>query len=239
MSAASPSAEPMKVGANRFPWIAPITTFVLAGASQAIVSFELNRWALMLLLGCGALGVLLRFIPESAQAWDPLPDSSQATLKQTVAIARVLVYIGLIALPGTIFMTSKPVREMLPPQIDKYISSQVDTLKKSEDLFVFLPKELDDVRPSLYVGKFVPRVEKVSETNGAGGGGIKISPPPRIKGELYVLQTSQIVKSIFEDALLPMIYLVASCLVVVLALFVGAIFFMELVGGIMWEQRAR
>jgi hypothetical protein len=36
-----------------------------------------------------------------------------------------------------------------------------------------------------------------------------------------------------------MVYLVASCLVVVLALFVGAIFFMEIVGGIMWEQRAR
>jgi hypothetical protein len=239
MSAASLSTEPIKVGANRLPWIAPITTFVLAGASQGIVSFELNKWALMLLLGYGALGVLLQLIPVSAQTWDPLPGSSQATLKQTVGIARVLVYIGLIALPGIIFMTSKPFREMLPPQVDRYISSQVDPLKKSEDLFVFLPREQEDVRPSLYVGKFVPRIEKVSETNGARDGGIKISPASGGKGELYVLQTSQIVKSIFEDALLPMIYLVASCLVVVLALFVGAIFFMEIVGGIMWEQRAR
>jgi hypothetical protein len=238
MSAASLSSEPMKAGANRLPWIGPITTFVLAGASQAIVSFELNKWALMLLLGCGALGVLLQLIPDSAQTWDPLPSSSQATLKRTVAIARVLVYIGLIALPGIIFMTSKPFREMLPPQIDKYISSQVDP-QKSEDLFIFLPKEQELVRPSLYVGKFVPRIEKVSEMNGARDGGIKASAPPGINGELYVLQTSQIIKSIFEDKLLPMIYVVASCLVVVLALFVGAIFFMEVVGGIMWEQRAR
>jgi hypothetical protein len=238
MSAASLSSEPMKAGANRLPWIGPITTFVLAGASQAIVSFELNKWALMLLLGCGALGVLLQLIPDSAQTWDPLPSSSQATLKRTVAIARVLVYIGLIALPGIIFMTSKPFREMLPPQIDKYISSQVDP-QKSEDLFIFLPKEQELVRPSLYVGKFVPRIEKVSEMNGARDGGIKASAPSGINGELYVLQTSQIIKSIFEDKLLPMIYVVASCLVVVLALFVGAIFFMEVVGGIMWEQRAR
>lgn len=237
MSVASPSSEPIKAGAKRLPWIAPITTFVLAGASQRIVSFELNKWALMLLLGCGALGMLLQFIPASAQTWDPLPDSSQATLKQTIAKARVLVYIGLIALPGIIFMTS-PFREMLPPQIDKYISSQVDPIKKSEDLFVFLPKQ-EDVRPSLYVGKFVPRNDKVSEMNGARDGGIKVSPAPGMRGELYVLQTSQIIKSIFEDKLLPMIYVVASCLVVVFALFVGAIFFMEIVGGIMWEQRAR
>lgn len=106
MSVASPSSEPIKAGAKRLPWIAPITTFVLAGASQRIVSFELNKWALMLLLGCGALGMLLQFIPASAQTWDPLPDSSQATLKQTIAKARVLVYIGLIALPGIIFMGS-------------------------------------------------------------------------------------------------------------------------------------
>jgi hypothetical protein len=237
MSAASPNSEPIRAGAKRLPWIAPITTFVLAGASQGIVSFDLNKWALMLLLGCGALGMLLQFIPGSAQTWDPLPDSSQATLKQTVAIARVLVYIGLIVLPGIILMTS-PFRKMLPPQIDKYISSQVDPKKKSEDLFVFLPKQ-EDVQASLYVGKFVPRNDKVAETNGARDGGIKVLPAPGMKGELYVLQTSQIVKNIFEDELLPMVYLVASCLVVVLALFVGAIFFMEIVGGIMWEQRAR
>jgi hypothetical protein len=237
MSAASPSSEPIKAGTKRLPWIAPITTFVLAGASQAIVSFELSKWALLLLLGCGALGMLLQFIPGSAQTWDPLPDSSQATLKQTIAIARVLVYIGLIALPAIILMTS-PFRKMLPPQIDKYISSQVDPKKKIEDLFVFLPKQ-EDVQESLYVGKFVPRNDKVAETNGARDGGIKVSPAPGMKGELYVLQTSQIVKSIFEEELLPMVYLVATCLVVVLTLFVGAIFFMEIVGGIMWEQRAR
>src|SRR5262245_12734731 len=238
MSAASPSSEPIKAGAKKLPWIAPITTFVLAFASQRIVSFELNKWALILLLGCGALGMLLQFIPGSAQTWDPLPDSSQATLKQTIAIARVFVYVGLIALPGIIFMTS-PFREILPPQIDKYISSQVDPKKKSEDLFVFLPQEDVQASLGLYVGKFVPRNDKVAETNGARDGGIKVSPAPGMKGELYVLQTSQIVKSIFEDELLPMVYLVASCLVVVLALFVGAIFFMEIVGGIMWEQRAR
>src|SRR5262245_53818933 len=135
MSAASPSSEPIKGGAKRLPWIAPITTFVFAGASQAIVSFDLNKWALVLLVGCGALGMLLQFIPASAQTWDPPPDSSQATLKQTIAIARVLVYIGLIALPAIILMTS-PFRKMLPPQIDKYILSQVDPKKKSEDLFV-------------------------------------------------------------------------------------------------------
>ena len=122
MSAASPSSEPIKAGAKRLPWIAPITTFVLAFASQRIVSFELNKWALMLLLGCGALGMLLQLIPGSAQTWDPLPHSSQPTLKQTIAIARVFVYVGLIALPAIIFMTS-PFREILPPQIDKYISS--------------------------------------------------------------------------------------------------------------------
>src|SRR5262245_27879419 len=237
MSAASPSSEPIKAGAKKLPWIAPITTFVLAFASQGIVSFDLNKWALMLLLGCGALGMLLQFIPGSAQTWDPLPDSSQATLKQTIAIARVLVYIGLIVLPGIILMAS-PFRKMLPPQTDKYISSQVDTKKKSDDLFVFLPKQ-EDVQASMYVGKFVPRNDKVAETSGARDGGIKVSPAPGMKGELYVLQTSQIVKNIFEDEFLSMVYLVASCLVVVLALFVGAIFFMEIVGGIMWEQRAR
>jgi hypothetical protein len=236
MSAVSPSLEPTQGGSKKLPWVAPITTFVLAGASQAIVSFELNKWALMLLLGCGALGVLLQFIPQSAQTWDPLPGSSHATLKQMVAITRVLVYIGLIALPGIIFMTSKPFRDMLPPQIESYISSQVDSQNRSDDLFVFLPKKQEDVRPSLYVGMY--KIKKVSETNGVGDGGIKASSPG-IKGELYVLQTSQIVRNMFEDELLPMIYLVASGLVVVLALFVGAIFFMELVGGIMSEQRAR
>jgi len=66
-----------------------------------------------------------------------------------------------------------------------------------------------------------------------------VSPGPGIKGELYVLQTSQIVKNIFEDELLPTIYLVVSSLIVLIALFVGSIFFMEIVAGIMQEQRAR
>jgi hypothetical protein len=51
MSAASPSSEPIKAGTKRLPWIAPITTFVLAGASQGIVSFELSKWALLWALG--------------------------------------------------------------------------------------------------------------------------------------------------------------------------------------------
>jgi hypothetical protein len=62
---------------------------------------------------------------------------------------------------------------------------------------------------------------------------------PSIKGELYVLETTQSVKDIFSKKLVPMIYLIATVLVVVLSLFTCSIFFMEVVGGVMWEQRVR
>jgi hypothetical protein len=72
-----------------------------------------------------------------------------------------------------------------------------------------------------------------------GGFGKKLAENPGIKGDVYVLQTARIVENIFDKKLLPMVYLVATCLVAVFAIFIGSIFFMEIVGGSMWEQRVR
>lgn len=88
MSAVSPSLEPIQAGSTKLPWIAPISTFLLVGVNQTFASFDLNFWALLLLLACGALGAGLQLIPQQAKTWDPPPTSSQAALKQTIAKAQ-------------------------------------------------------------------------------------------------------------------------------------------------------
>lgn len=146
MSAASPSLEPNQTGPKKLGWVGPISASLLAGVGQAFVSFDLNWWGLMLLLACGALGSGLLRVPQNARTWDPPPTSSQATLKQTIGIARVLVYVSLVALPGIVFLTSEPIRKMFPPQIEDYISKYAPDSIKIESMFVFLPRERENVQ---------------------------------------------------------------------------------------------
>lgn len=70
MSAVSPSLEPIQAGSTKLPWVAPISTFLLVGVNQTFASFDLNFWALLLLLACGALGAGLQLIPQQAKTWD-------------------------------------------------------------------------------------------------------------------------------------------------------------------------
>lgn len=240
MSAVSSSLEPIPAGSTKLPWVAPISTFLLVGVNQTFASFDLNFWALLLLLACGALGAGLQLIPQKAKAWDPPPTSSQATLKQTIVKTRILVYVSLIVLPGIIFMTGEPFRKRFPPQVDNYISDYVKG-KKNRNLYVFLPKERENVQQAFfYVGKYEP-APKMSETNGVGRTGINLPEGAGMKGELYVVPTAKIIEDIFNEELLPKIYLVLTGLVAVVAIFIFAIFFMEIVGGMMCEreQRAR
>lgn len=150
MSAVSSSLEPIPAGSTKLPWVAPISTFLLVGVNQTFASFDLNFWALLLLLACGALGAGLQLIPQKAKAWDPPPTPSQATLKQTIVKTRILVYVSLIVLPGIIFMTGEPFRKRFPPQVDNYISDYVKE-KKNRNLYVFLPKETGKCSASIFL----------------------------------------------------------------------------------------
>lgn len=239
MSAVSPSLEPNQTGPKKLGWVGPISASLLAGVGQAFVSFDLNWWGLMLLLACGALGSGLLRVPQNARTWDPPPTSSQATLKQTIGIARVLVYVSLVALPGIVFLTSEPIRKMFPPQIEDYISKYAPDSIKIESMFVFLPRERENVQDRPFYFAKLGSKPRASGTNGVGGVERKSSEGAGIKGELYVVQTDMIIKNIFDRELLPKIYLVLTCLVAVVAIFSGAIWCMEVVGGAMWEQRAR
>ncbi len=146
----------------------------------------------------------------------------------------ILVYVSLILLPGIIFLTGEPFRKRFPPHINNYISDYINE-KRDRNLYVFLPKERENVQQVFfYVGKYDP---KAPETNGVGPAGVPEGAG--IKGELYVVPTAKIIEYIFNDGLLPKIYLVLTCLVAVVAIFIGAIWCMEVVGGAMWEQRAR
>lgn len=131
-------------------------------------------------------------------------------------------------------MTGEPFRKRFPPQIDSYISDYIND-KRDRNLYVFLPKERENVQQVLfYVGKYDP---KAPETNGVGRAGVPEGAG--IKGELHVVPTAKIIEFIFNDGLLPKIYLVLTCLVAVVAIFIFAIFFMEIIGGMMCEQEQR
>ena len=241
MSVLSSSSEEATVSTYKLGLIAPIITFLAVGLSH-LVSWEIPRWGIVLLIGCVGIGLLLQCIPQYSRLWEAAPNSPRATLKQSIAVARIFVMVSLVVLPVVVLTTVKPILDQLPNEIERYVSERTAPrthARQTHKYLVFTPDEARDLEPKLYAGKFVAAGTSGTQSAPTTTGSAAIPVARQVTGKLYDLQTTDLLAELVKQDVVPAIYQVVGIALVLTALFTAAIFFMEIFGGVLWELQRR
>jgi hypothetical protein len=226
----------------KLPFVTPMVTFLIAGLTKFVPepSLEVGPWGFVLLVGFAALGFGLCKIRRRSVLWRTEPGSPEATVKQSIANLRVLVSIVLVIVPLAILATSEKVLGIVPKSVEQYLE-QLDPkgfnggktsvaleAQRKRNALLFVPSASASASPSPSAGATasdggiveaaVLRFERFDQANTTSSTAF---------GDLYILQTDRVVADLVKG-ILPGFHVFATLALVLAALFVAVIFFMEI-----------
>jgi hypothetical protein len=220
----------------KLPFVTPVVTFLIAGLTKLFPqpTLDVGAWGVGLLVGFAAVGFCLCKIRRRSVLWRTEPGSSEATVKQSIANLRVFVSIMIVIVPLAILATSDKVIGIVPKSVEQYLD-QLD------------PNPFND-------GKISVRLDEQKKRNAllfvpspsASEGGI--AEPAALKfhqanttfafGDLYILQTDRVVDELVKGVL-PGFHVFATLALLLAALFVAVIFFMEILFDLLRHPKRR
>jgi hypothetical protein len=224
----------------KLPFVTPIVTFLIAGLTKFVPepTLDVGPWGVALLVGFAAVGFCLCKIRRRSVLWRTEPGSPEATVKQSIATLRVLVSITMVIVPLAILATSEKVLGVVPKSVEQYLERLDPQGFNGGKISVTL--EAQKKRNALL---FVPSASagaSAGATASASASAESISQPAVLRfpqasttwspafGDLYILQTDRVVDNIVKGVL-PGFHWLATLALILAALFVAVIFFMEIV----------
>lgn len=230
---AKAAAAPVRAG-FALGLLAPILA-VLAAILPAVVHWEIERQGIVLLLVLGVLGLWLARIPHHSYSWKVEPGTSWAALKQTIATMRTIVTIVLVVLILTVLASSQTIIGQLPDEIARLVEPAIGS--DPPDVMALQLQQLPERRDgmNMYFGRLVPAGDNARRGDGAAA--VQRSPTqPARTSVIYVVSAPTIMRGLLERTLLPTFFQFAWIGVILAGLFTSGIFFMELMGNIVWEN---
>jgi hypothetical protein len=219
-----------------------LVVFLIAGLTK-LVEWDIGWWGVFLLVGFAVVGTCLGFIPRRSVLWPAEPGSTQAKLKQSIATMRVVVSIVMVLVPVAILATSDQILASLASSVEKYLE-QLNTERFVRGMVlvaVQAPVAVESSKRKVFL--FVPTAARIKE---GAAFNVPVTDPPlltfqpdgqRVAGELYILQTTKLVDDIVKG-LLTTFHVFATLALVVSAIFVLAIFSMEISGDLLLNRRS-
>jgi len=204
----------------KLPFVTPVVTFLIAGLMKVLPepTLDVGAWGFALLVGFAAVGFWLCSIRRRSVLWPTEPGSSEATVKQSIATLRVLVSIVMVIVPVAILATSHKVLGIVPTSVAQYLD-KLDPNKLDPNGFngakFSVRLDAEKTRNALLYASIEPAAYGFHQANS-----------PWAFGDLYVLKTDRVVAAIVDGAL-PGFHVLATLALVLAALFVAVIFFME------------
>jgi hypothetical protein len=178
-------------------------------------------------------------MPQKSQLWDVEPDSTWATIKQTIAIMRAIVSIALTLLIVSVVITSEGIIGRVPDEITRYMEPAI-TAPGGSEVVTLRVTESPGARAgvTMYVGRMEPRAAARGKS-GAPGALDQSSASMTAAGEsvIYVVAAPTIVRRLLQKSFLPSYFQVAWLGAVLCGLFTLGIFFMELMSNALREGR--
>jgi len=207
----------------KLPFVTPMVTFLIAGLTKFVPepTLDVGLWGFVLLMGFAAVGFWLCRIPRRSILWRTEPGSSEATLKQTITTLRVLVSIAMVIVPLAILATGDKVLGIVPKSVERYLE-QLDP-KGFTGGKVSVALEAQNKRNALL---FVPNAGEGGTAQAAVLKFHQVTTTQPTAGDLYILQTSQVVDDLLRGVL-PGFHVFATLALFLAAIFVTVIFFME------------
>lgn len=217
--------------------LVPLIAFLAAGLSK-LVDWDMPPTAILLLVGYGTVALVLSRMRHDSMNWRADPGTHLWSLKQMIAITRVVLTLVLILFITLLLATSRTLTNRLPGEMAATVEGLVANPDSRDAIVVKLAEPLrgrDGL--SVYFGS----VDKSGATvTTAPEPFLQAQPLAPVPGQqLYVIAAPSVLKRLVDLTIVPTFYSIATLILILCLLFTGVVFGMEVFGGVQLEIRGR